>query len=115
MYIRKIKTEEINPAAYNSREDLQPNDPAYRRIEASIDGFELLEPFIWNRRTKNLIGGHQRLKVLIQKGYTEVYASVMDLDPEREKALSVALNKVSGLWDMDKIMAVMGPETFKRK
>ena len=108
MEIMKIKVSEINPAPYNPRKDLQPNDPAYKRIEASIDGFGLVEPLVWNRRTKNLVGGHQRIKILIKKGYKEVDVSVVDLDLEQEKALNISLNKVSGAWDMDKLASLLG-------
>ena len=45
MKIDKIKISEINPAPYNPRKDLQPSDSAYKRIEASIDGFGLVSPW----------------------------------------------------------------------
>jgi len=107
MDIRKIKISEINPAPYNPRKDLRPEDPEYQRIEASIDGFGLVEPLVWNCRTKNLVGGHQRLKILIQKGYKEVEVSVVDIDLEHEKFLCVSLNKVSGTWQMDKLAVLL--------
>lgn len=108
MEIMKIKINEINPAPYNPRKDLKPDDPEYKRIEASIDEFGLVEPLVWNRRTKNLVGGHQRLKILIQKGVKEVEVSVVDRDIEQEKALNISLNKVSGKWDMDKLATLLG-------
>ena len=107
MDIRKIKISEINPAPYNPRKDLKPGDPEYQRIEASIEGFGLVEPLVWNCRTKNLVGGHQRLKVLIQRGLNEVEVSVVDIDLEQEKLLCVSLNKVSGAWDMDKLAMLL--------
>ena len=54
---------------------------------------------MWNQRSGNLVGGHQRLKVLIEQGQTETDVSVVDLPPERERALNVALNKISGDWE----------------
>ena len=107
MEIKKIKIEQINPAAYNPRRDLKPEDPEYKQIEASIDDFGLVEPLVWNSRTKNLIGGHQRLKILVKKGFKEVEVSVIDLDLEHEKALNLALNKVSGVWDKGKLTALL--------
>lgn len=50
-----------------------------------------------------VIGGHQRLKVLQDLGYTEIECNVVDLDKNQEKALNVALNKISGDWDYDKL------------
>jgi len=107
MDIRKIRIEEINPAPYNPRKDLQPDDPKFKQIEGSIDSFGLVEPLVWNERSGNLVGGHQRLKVLIQKGCKEVDVSVVDLDPEQEKALNIALNKVQGAWDESKLAVLM--------
>ena len=33
-------------------------------------------------------------------GHTEAHVSVVDLDDHQEKALNIALNKISGEWDM---------------
>lgn len=100
MLIKKMNIEDINPAAYNPRIDLQPGDPEYEKIKRSIQEFDLVEPLVWNERTGNLVGGHQRLKVLKELGHAEVEVSVVDLPEDREKALNVALNKIQGDWDM---------------
>ena len=62
---------------------------------------------IWNRQTANVVGGHQRLKVLMDLGHTEIDCVVVDLDLPREKALNIALNKIQGDWDEDKLAAIM--------
>ena len=62
-----------------------------------------MEPVIWNQTTGRLVGGHQRLKVLIDMGITEVECVVVELSEEKEKALNVALNKISGDWDKEKL------------
>lgn len=100
----RLAVNEINPATHNPRRDLQPDDPEYKQIEASIDGFGFVEPLVWNRRTGNLVGGHQRFKILVRKGYKEIEVSVVNLDLEKEKALNIALNKVQGTWDKEKLM-----------
>lgn len=56
MDIRSIPVEKINPAPYNPRIDLQPGDPDYERIKASIERFGNVEPLVWNERTGNLVG-----------------------------------------------------------
>jgi len=66
-----------------------------------------VEPVIWNRQTGNVVGGHQRLKVLMDLGQTEIDCVVVDLDLAREKALNIALNKIQGDWDEDKLAAIM--------
>ena len=50
-----------------------------------------------------VIGGHQRLKVLKELGYNEVECVVVDLNKNKEKALNIALNKISGDWDNSKL------------
>lgn len=107
MNIKKIPISEINPAPYNPRKDLQPDDPEYQQIEASLDMFGYVEPIVWNPRTKNLIGGHQRFKIFVRKGYKEVYVSVVDLEPHLEPHLNIALNKVRGLWDKEKLARLL--------
>lgn len=99
MNIQIIPIERINPAAYNPRVDLQPGDDEYEKLRRSIEEFGYLEPIVWNQRTGNMVGGHQRHKILKARGYTEVAVSVVDLDEQQEKLLNIALNKVSGHWD----------------
>jgi len=107
MTFRKIPVEQLNPAAYNPRKDLQPGDPEYEKLLRSVDEFGYVNPITWNERTGNIVGGHQRFKVLKQLGYTEIYCVVIDLDLEREKALNIALNKIMGEFDMKKLGDVM--------
>jgi len=64
MEILNIAIKDINPAPYNPRKDLRPGDPEYENIKQSILEFDMVEPLVWNKQTGNLVGGHQRLKVL---------------------------------------------------
>jgi ParB-like chromosome segregation protein Spo0J len=100
MDIRKVAIGSIKAAEYNPRRDLQPGDEQYELIKKGITEFGLVDPLIWNEKTGNLVGGHQRLKVLRELGHTEVDVSVVSLTLVKEKALNVALNKLSGEWDM---------------
>jgi DNA modification methylase len=107
MDIQTIAIDRIDPAPYNPRLDLQPGDPQYEKLARSIDEFGLVEPLVWNRRSGHLVGGHQRLKILLARGVTEVQAVVVDLAPAREKALNLALNKVQGDWDQVKLAELL--------
>jgi DNA modification methylase len=107
MEIKKISVELINPATYNPRKDLRPGDPEYEKLRRSIEEFGFVEPLVWNQRTGNLVGGHQRYKILLEQGFTEVECSVVDLDEAKEKALNVALNKISGDWDYQKLAELL--------
>ncbi|MGX8709455.1 MAG: site-specific DNA-methyltransferase [bacterium] len=103
MLIEKIQTERLIPADYNPRKDLKPGDPEYEKLKRSLEEFGYVEPVIWNKTTSHVVGGHQRLKVLLDMGITEVECVVVDMDAEKEKALNIALNKISGDWDKDKL------------
>jgi DNA modification methylase len=107
MLILKVPVAEINPAPYNPRIDLQPGDPDYEKLKKSIATFGYVEPLVWNQRTKTLISGHQRFKILIEQGITEVEVSVVDLSCEQEKVLNLALNKIRGDWDEDKLAVLL--------
>ena len=107
MVIEKIKAGLLNPAEYNPRRDLKPGDREYEKLKRSIEEFGFVEPVVWNRRSGFVVGGHQRLKVLLEMGYTEIDCVVVDLGPEEERALNIALNKIQGDWDENKLAAVM--------
>ncbi len=96
MEIQKVSVEKLNPAKYNPRKDLKPGDPEYEKLKRSIETFGYVEPVIWNKKTGNIVGGHQRFKVLKQEGAKEIECVVVDISSDKEKALNVALNKVSG-------------------
>lgn len=103
MEIRTLKTAELKAAAYNPRKDLQPEDAEYKKLRRSMEEFGYVEPIIWNERTGNVVGGHQRLKILLEQGKEEIECVVTDLDEKDEKILNVLLNKVKGRWDIGKL------------
>lgn len=102
--IRKLK--DLLPAKYNPRKALKPGDEEYEKLKRSIQEFGVVAPIILNKRTNTVVGGHQRLTVLKDMGVTEVTCVIVDLDVAHEKALNVALNKISGAWDFDKLRGV---------
>jgi len=107
MRIEKIPVEKLNPAKYNPRKDLKPGDPEYEKLKRSIEEFGYVEPIVWNERTGNVVGGHQRLKILKDLGRTEIEVTVVDLDEIKEKTLNLALNKISGDWDELKLKNIL--------
>ena len=107
MLIEKKKTAELIPAEYNPRKDLKPGDPEYEKLKRSLEQFGYVEPVIWNKTTGRVVGGHQRLKVLIDMGIQEVECVVVELNEEKEKALNIALNKISGAWDNEKLVLLI--------
>ena len=107
MEVRRISISKISPALYNPRQDLGPGDPAYEKLRRSIDQFGLVEPLVWNKRSSNLVGGHQRYKILLERGVKTLDVVVVDLPPEKERALNVALNAIEGSWDQPKLAELL--------
>ena len=103
MIIEIKNTADLLPADYNPRKDLKPGKAEYEKLKRSLETFGYVEPVIWNKTTGRVVGGHQRLKVLMDMGMTEIHCVVVELSEEKEKALNIALNKISGEWDNDKL------------
>ncbi len=97
---------DLRPSDYNPR---RISEQAMAGLSASIVRFGLVQPIIWNQRTKRVVGGHQRLKALIAQGVTETDVVVVDLPESEEKALNVALNSpaIAGEFteDLDALLA----------
>jgi len=107
MEIKTIEISKINPSKYNPRKDLQPGDSEYEKLKKSILEFDMVEPLVINKRTGNLISGHQRIKILKELGKTEVESVIVELSETKEKALNLALNKISGEWDSLKLKDIL--------
>jgi len=98
------KTEKRNiadliPAEYNPR---QATEKDVKNLTASLDRFSLADPIIINADNK-IIGGHFRIRILKEKGVTEVDVRVPDrqLTLEEEQELNLRLNKNLGEWDFE--------------
>ena len=98
------KINEISSAKYNPR---KITDEAMGRLTKSLAEFGNIQPITWNARTGNVVGGHQRLKVYKAMGKTEVDVWAVDLDEQKEKAANIALNKLSGEFDMPMLKDIL--------
>lgn len=107
MEIKVMHLSELTPADYNPRVNLEPGMPEYDKLKQSIEEFGFVDPPIFNKQTGNLVGGHQRVKVAQDIGIKEISVSVVDLPLEKEKLLNVALNKISGHWDDEKLAELL--------
>lgn len=106
MEFRKIKITDLKYATYNPRKDLKPGDKEFEKIKNSIFEFGYVDPIILNS-DMTIIGGHQRAKVLKELGYTEINCVVVDVDKKKEKALNIALNKISGDWEYESLAKLL--------
>ena len=104
--IEKIKIKDVKPAEWNPR---VISDRELKKLEDSMSEFGYVEPIIVNKRTGNLVGGHQRFKVLSKKlGLEdEIEAVIVDLSFNQERTLNLALNRISGDWNEDKLYEIL--------
>jgi len=102
----KLKIDQLVHAEYNPRKDLKAGDPEFEKIKNSIAEFGYCEPIIVNK-DYTIVGGHQRHKVLQALGYVEVDCVIIDVDKTKEKALNIALNKITGEWDTDALAGLL--------
>jgi hypothetical protein len=99
---QKKQISELIPADYNPR---RLTDSQRNQLKKSLEKFNLADPLILNT-DNTLIGGHQRLKVLLELGYTEIDVRVPDrpLTKDEEKELNLRLNKNQGEWDNELLL-----------
>lgn len=98
MEIKELSLKELKPAAYNPRKKLKKGDKEYEKIKQSLLKFGYVDPIIVNEDL-TVIGGHQRLTVLKDLDYETAKCVIVNLPKEDEKALNIALNKITGQWD----------------
>ncbi|HUD05635.1 MAG TPA: DNA modification methylase [Candidatus Saccharimonadales bacterium] len=100
--IQHINITELNPAPYNPR---KWSSHSTEQLTESIKRFGLVDPIIVNGATEReniVIGGHFRLKVAKDLGFTEVPVVYVDIpDEAREKELNLRLNRNTGEWDFE--------------
>jgi DNA modification methylase len=99
-----MRLSDLNPAKYNPRKALKSGDPEYEKLKRSLEQFGYVELIVVNAANNNtVISGHQRLNVLKDMGVEEEDCILVELDTDKEKALNIAMNKISGEWDKDKL------------
>src|SRR3990167_4037401 len=92
---------DLIPAKYNPR---RLTKKQFDELSTSIERFSLADPIVINS-DNTVIGGHQRIKVLKEKGIAVVYVRVPDrvLTPDEERELNLRLNKNLGEFDFEKL------------
>jgi len=102
--LKIIKMENITPSPTNPRQGIFSYDDEYQQIKKSIERFGLSEPFVINEVNNHCLSGNNRLTVLKDMGVKEVPCVIVnEPDMNREIALTIALNKIKGKWDWEKL------------
>ena len=124
-----IQVNDINPAKYNPR---KMNDESRRGLKNSMEKFKDISGIVYNKRTKSLIGGHQRWGELREKygtnlkinhvkdeffsiddsvsnNFTGYLMRVVDWDKSEEKVANITANThtIAGEWDLEVLPTLM--------
>ena len=124
-----IKVNDINPAKYNPR---KMNDESRRGLKNSMEKFKDISGIVYNKRTKTLIGGHQRWGELREKygtnlkinhvkdeffsiddsvsnNFTGYLIRIVDWDKSEEKVANITANThtIAGEWDLEVLPTLM--------
>lgn len=120
----KIKFRSIEPSSYNPRKISRDEMKA---LSSNLEEFGLVDPIIINLKNNHIVGGHQRYTALEHKYIRNKSIDTIELpmiklgdvgwvfeeedltikDENHEKALNLALNKISGSWDHSKLSEVL--------
>lgn len=111
MEIVKVDINELISPEYNPR---QITDEEMEKLKNSINEFGYIAPIIVNKHNNHIVGGNQRYEALKSLKYTDVDVVFVDEpDLNREKALNIALNKISGDWDNEKLTQIFNEMSFE--
>lgn len=99
-----LKLADLVHPPYNPRVQIERDTPEYDALKRSLEQHELVEPLVVNLCNMHCVGGNQRLTVMRDMGFEEETCVVIEQPDElKEKELCLALNKIKGRWDTEKI------------
>ena len=104
-----VEIGKLNPAPYNPR---VMTGEEMKMLEKSLKTWNFLQPIVVNKNGNTVVGGHQRLEAAKNLGYKKVPVVYVEYSKSQEMALNLAMNKISGNWDSQKLKDVI--ETFDR-
>lgn len=110
-----VNRQAIKKAPYNPR---VLDDTARKLLRKNIETNGLVEPLVWNKRTGNLVGGHQRISQIDDLEGRDDYAltvSQVDVDERQEQILNIALNNTNlqGQWDEERVGEIIEQFTMQ--
>ena len=92
-------------AKYNPR---KISEEEFEALHQSMKRWGVVEPIVFNRRTETVVGGHQRIDVAqLHDPSGSLPVAYVDIPEQEEKALNVALNRISGEWDKDALLELL--------
>lgn len=104
MKVQQVDPAKLVPADYNPR---KISDHQAEALKRSLDRWGFVEPIVANKRTGKIVGGHQRVDAALALAVAKVPVHWVDLDEDSEKALNIALNKISGEWEDNRLAELL--------
>lgn len=107
-----LNVDEVKPNPKNPRIDLRPGMPLYEKLKHSIEHYDYVDPIIWNKTTGMIVSGHQRFQVMKdlaeERGekFDTVDVMQVEMSEAEQDSFMVAVNKITGLWDTEKLSAL---------
>lgn len=107
-----VRLSDLKPAEYNPR---RMPELEMEKLRRSIVEFGFVEPVVARAEDMMIVGGHQRVlayrSLLEQRGEDPdkkkvPVVFVEGMSDERAKLLNLALNRISGEWDYDKLTGI---------
>lgn len=115
MSVKLMRLSDLKPSKYNPRVKLKPTSDEYKDIRRSLLEYGLVEPLVVNEANGCIVGGHQRWQVMLDMGWEEAECEIVYItDPLEEKSLCIALNKISGDWEEDKLNELLDDPAVSR-
>lgn len=102
---KKVKITDITPSDYNPR---TISDHDFKALKRSLEKFGQSHPIICNKNMA-IVGGHMTAKAAKELGWEFINISIPDkqIPKNKEKALNLALNRIHGDWDYDRLEGIL--------
>jgi hypothetical protein len=96
--IETVSFDDVYPFKDNPRKIKSNRFTALRK---SLERFGYVDLIVWNKRSGNIVGGHQRFKILVEQGIKEAKMIVVDMSEQEEISANITLNNpnIEGEWD----------------
>ena len=106
--VARVSRTMLKEAPYNPR---VMDEHGHKLLNKSLKKSGLVETIVWNKRTGNVVGGHQRLSELDKLEGGKDYSldvAVIDVDETEEREINIKLNNqnMMGAYDTDKLAAL---------
>ena len=104
MEVVTVEIDTLKPAHYNPR---QISKQELAKLTKSIKQFGFVDPALVRKADNMIVGGHQRIRAARELGLKEVPVIYLDVSENDAKLLNIALNKISGDWEEEKLAALL--------